>query len=98
MVGRKQRELRHAALGIERDRCREAFVGVFGGAHEIGVLDLVWQIDLEPIGRIMLGDIGFEPLRRPDRSSPSRNSFCAMATRWARLTSEKPPVSTGSVS
>ena len=65
MIGRKQRELRYGALCIERDRRCEAFVGIFGGAHEIGVFDLVWQIDFEPIGRIMLGDIRFEPVLRP---------------------------------
>jgi hypothetical protein len=57
----------------------------------------VWQIDLEPVGRIKLGDIGLQALGRPVFHRLAE-FVLAIATRWARLTSEKPPVSTGSVS
>ena len=43
--------------------------------------------------------VGSTSIRSAGQSfSSARNSACAIATRWARLTSEKPPVSTGSVS
>ena len=45
----------------------ERLAGILGGAHELGVLDLVRQVDLEPIGRIELGDIALQPLARPIR-------------------------------
>ena len=54
-----------AAFRVEGDRRGQPLSGVLGRAHEIGMLDLVRQIDLEPVGRIELGDIVFEALGRP---------------------------------
>ena len=43
----------------------EPFAGLLGGAHEASVRQLVRQVDLEPIGRIVARDIGVEFFRRP---------------------------------
>ena len=71
MIGREHGELGHRALGVESDRrWRGALPASSAARTKLRVLDLVRQIDLEPIGRIELGDIGVEPLRRPVSSSP----------------------------
>ena len=67
MVGREHGQLGDAARRVEADAGGEPLAGRFGGAHEAGVRDLVRQIDLEPVGRIVAGDIGVELLRRPIR-------------------------------
>ena len=65
MVGREDGELGRAALDVESGAGREALAGFLGGAHEARVLDLVRQVDLEPIGRIKPSDIAVELVRRP---------------------------------
>jgi hypothetical protein len=52
---------------FEADRGGERLAGLLGGAHELGVLELVRQVDLEPVGRIELADIGLQRLWRPVR-------------------------------
>ena len=98
MVGREYRKLGDAALGVEADRGRQRLAGGFRRAHEARMRELVRQIDLEPIGRVVPRRYRHRARRPANPCISARNSACAMATRWARLTSENPPVSTGSVS
>ena len=65
MVGREHGQLGHARSPSKLIDGGERLAGVLGGAHELGVRDLVRQVDLEPVGRIELRDIGLERLRRP---------------------------------
>ena len=65
MVRCEDRELGHAARGVELDGRGELLAAVLGRTHEAGVLDLLGQIDLEPIGRILARDIGLDYLGRP---------------------------------
>ena len=61
------------------------------------MLDLLRQIDLEPIGRIVPRGVGGEIVIAPLRQL-ARNSSCACATRRLRSIVEWPPASTISVS
>ena len=65
MVGCEQRKFVTARSVSNALRGRKPLVGISGGAHKIGVLNFVRQIDLEPVSRIKLGDIGLQALGRP---------------------------------
>ena len=64
VVGRQHGQFGHVAAVVADGGGKRLF-GILGRAHEIGVLDLVRQIDLEPIGCVVLGDIALQPIRRP---------------------------------
>ena len=97
MIGGKDRQLGDAAPLIEADVDVELLAASFAGAQEARVPDLVPEIDLEPVGRIMPDNVGVELMVGPFGESGTELGLAA-AMRCARLTSEKPPVSTGSVS
>ena len=65
--GAQHGELGHAARRSKRDRGGERLAGLLGAAHEARMRDLLRQIDLEPVGRIMQRDIGVDLRRRPIR-------------------------------
>ena len=65
MIRRHHGELGHAARGRERDRGGERLSGLRGRTQEARMRDLLRQIDLEPIGRVMQRDIGVDLGRRP---------------------------------
>ena len=97
MVGGEDRQFGDAARLVEADIDRELVAGLFAGADESGMADLARQLDLEPIGGIMPRDIGIELPVRPFGEGRAEFGLRA-AMRLPRSTSEKPPVSTGSVS
>ena len=97
MVGRKDRQFGDAARLVEADIDRELVAGLFARPQKPRVADLARQFDLEPVGRIMPGDIGVEFGVLPFGEGGAEFG-CATAMRCARFTSEKPPVKTGSVS
>ena len=97
MIGGEYGQFGDAARLVEADIDRQLVAGLFAGAEEAGMADLARQLDLEPVRRIVPADIGVEFLLRPFGERVAEFA-CATAMRWARFTSEKPPVSTGSVS
>ena len=97
MVGREHRQLGHAARRVEADRGRERLALLRLSRRKRACATLCGEIDLQPIGRIMPRDIASRSAAGQSFIS-ARNSACAIATRRSRSTSEKPPVSTGSVS
>src|SRR5262249_16343169 len=64
MIGREKCKLGYRSLCIERDRGCEPLFCALGCAHEFGMLNLVRQIDLEPVGRLKLRDITLYALAR----------------------------------
>ena len=65
MIRREDRQFGDAARRVETDAGGKPLIGRLGGAHETRMGDLVRQIDLEPIGRIMARDIGLAQRLRP---------------------------------
>src|SRR6202022_5103512 len=58
MVGRENRQLGHASRSGEYNRSGERLSGLRDRTQKLRMGDLVRQIDLQPIGRIMQADIG----------------------------------------
>jgi len=97
MIGREDGQFGDAARFIEADIDCQLVAGLFAGAQEAGMADLARQFDLEPVRGIVPRDVGIEFLLRP------LGELCAKFRLRRRdalraMTSEKPPVSTGSVS
>src|SRR5438045_7189135 len=67
MIRREYGELGDAARGLETDRGRKLLAGRLGGAHETGVAELVPQVDLEPVRRIVPLEVTVERIGRPVR-------------------------------
>ena len=51
MVGREDRDLGDALEGAGADRGRERLAVAVGLADEFGMLDLLRQVDAQPVGR-----------------------------------------------
>ena len=65
--------------GVELERrSRRVLPPSSAAAQEARMRDLVRQIDLQPVGRVVPRDIGVESLRSASPSSSARNSACAM--------------------
>ena len=84
--------------GSNASSVASVFPGLAVVAQEARMRELVRQIDLQPIGRIVARDIGVDLRGRPVLHLGAEFGLAPSATRRSRSTSEKPPVSTGSVS
>src|SRR3954470_18597349 len=65
MVDGENRQLGDAARLVEADIDRQLVAGGFAGAQEAGVANLAAELDLEPVRRIVPGDVGVELRLRP---------------------------------